>query len=305
VDGKYLDRRLYRPTEVAAEARHEGPQRLVRLRVARESERNWSPFIPDHGKLMHLFLLREPALDAFAHVHPVPGDDDAFEVAAPAELPAGSYRLYADVTHENGLAQTLTALVDLPAPAAAGPEEGPPRLAVDPDDSWCVLPAGLGKLEGLDFSCGDGRWLAWEKPAALVAGREVALRFTVVDRERQPAVLEPYMGMLGHAALRREDGKVFAHIHPSGTISMASQDLFLARESGPRGTGSPVTAGSGPDHAAQAFPAAHGEPGRPATVVSFPCEFPEPGSYRLWVQVKVEGEVLTGVFDAEVAAAGG
>ena len=34
--------------------------------------------------------------------------------------------------------------------------------------------------------------------------------------------------------------------------------------------------------------------------VSFPYAFPKPGRYRLWVQVKRDHRILTGVFDAEV-----
>ena len=35
-------------------------------------------------------------------------------------------------------------------------------------------------------------------------------------------------------------------------------------------------------------------------IVSFPYVFPKAGTYRLWVQVKIRGEILTGVFDLAV-----
>ena len=37
--------------------------------------------------------------------------------------------------------------------------------------------------------------------------------------------------------------------------------------------------------------------------VSFPYAFPQPGRYRLWIQTKCEGRILTGVFDATVESA--
>src|SRR2546422_11743448 len=109
------------------------------------------------------------------------------------------------------------------------------------------------------------------------------------------------MGMLGRAAVRRQDGAVFAHLHPVGPISMASAALFAKREL----PGGPAKAAE--DHRSHltkhAEHAGHSEGAAAAGRVSFPYAFPSPGQYRLWVQVKSAGQVLTGVFDALVEPA--
>jgi hypothetical protein len=147
-------------------------------------------------------------------------------------LPAGEYRVYADVTHETGFSQTLTALASVPA---SSPPSGPSatavdsaRLAPDPDDSWrLAAPLGTGpaaagaKVSQLE----NGGTMLWNQEP-LVAGRETTLRFEVRGPDGGPAPLEPYMGMLSHAVITRDDGKVFIHLHPMGTINMAAQEVF-------------------------------------------------------------------------------
>ena len=243
-----------------------------------------------------MFLLREPELDAFAHIHPIGKNRNTFEVAVPP-LPAGTYRVYADVTHESGFAQTLTALVEVPEPPAPG--VAPPLyLAPDPDDSWTIHEPFRGadsaaRDESTACDLGGGHRMTWKKPDAIVASREISLEFLVRRTDGEPSALEPYMGMLSHAAIRRDDGAVFAHLHPTGTISMASQQLFARREASRQGPGVTVgDAGASPGH--HAGHRVH--PGR----VTFPYEFPRSGRYRMWIQVKIQGQVLTGVFDTRV-----
>ncbi len=295
IEADYLSSR-YEPPHVTASTRVEGKSRVLRLRIddLAWQKGEWPPLIPDHGKLMHMFMIREPQLDNFAHIHPVSVDPDTFDVVLPP-LQAGQYRVYADVTHENGFAQTLTNGVEIPhAPTSAA--LGGQSLPSDPDDSWAVTqPFGAAQKDSGSpenvFTFADGSTMTWEQEdSRLIVGRDLSLRFVVRSLDGTRASLEPYMGMFGHAALRRDDGAVFVHLHPTGTISMAAQQFFAERENGV----SETDLQAGMLHTSK----------KDAGVVSFPYAFPEPGDYRIWVQVKHRGQVLTGVFDTRVLDAG-
>ena len=188
-----------------------------------------------------------------------------------------------DITRESGFAETLSDTITLASPAGAW------RMS-DPDDAWWSGERGAGS-----GTLADGSRMSWETGGAtLRAGQEAPLRFTVSAPDGRPAALEPYMGMAGHLMLTRDDGSVFVHLHPLGTISWAAQQTFLLR--GPADTvygtvGRRLTAAE-----ATMPPMAPPVGG----TVSFPYAFPKPGRYRLWVQVKRDHRILTGVFDAEV-----
>jgi hypothetical protein len=274
-------RGLFRPYRASALVAETSSGRTLRLSI---DDPAWlaagrRPLVPDHGKLVHLFAMREPGLDAFAHLHPSAVTDRAFEAALPP-LPAGTYSVFADLTDETGLTQTVVCRTAIPGGGAAN---APPS---DPDDSWRIAPPIPPVLFAPRLSdLGSGMSMSWEgSEAPIAAGREKSLVFAVRDASGRPVALEPYMGMAAHAAVLRDDGSVFIHLHPMGTMSMASIDAV-------RGSAS----GSAPD---SMDAMAHGA--IPDGRVSFPYAFPKPGPYRLWVQVRARGEVRTGVFDVLV-----
>jgi len=251
--------------------------------------------LPDHGKLIHMFLVEADALSAFAHVHPAPAGEDVFEVALPP-LPPGEYRIFADIVLENGFAPTLVDTVRVTGSAAAAtapaqPAEGAPPAAGparDPDDSWAELQP-RGASNSLDYALPSGRMLRWDRDGAVVADTEATLRFAARERDGSPAVLEPYMGMLSHAAVLRHDASVFVHLHPAGSINLTAQQRFEAAEGAGDGS-APEAAGHMRMHA----------PDGPADSVTFPFVFPQPGAWRLFVQVKIGGAVETAAFDVQV-----
>lgn len=282
-------RQIYQPLASEAAVRTEGARAVLRFSIVDSfwKARRMSPLIPDHGHLVHLFLVRDD-LGAFAHLHPVLVDSSDFDAALPP-LPPGRYRLYADITRETGFAETLTDTIDLTA------SPPPPWRATDPDDAWSPADES-GPMTGPTDSVRltDGSRMVWDRGAApLVAGQDAPLRFTVTGPDGRPAALEPYMGMAGHLMLSRDDGSVFVHLHPLGTISWAAQQMFALRTPADTQRGA---VGRRFTESQRLMPAMTVT----GDTVSFPYAFPKSGRYRLWVQVKRAGRTLTAEFTAEV-----
>ncbi len=332
-DRNYRNNSLYKPFPVSAQVRTEREEHILSIAVdASERRGQWTPLLSDHGKMMHLFLVHAKREDAFAHLHPVHRSGAEFEAALPP-LPAGRYHLYADVTHEDGFAETLAATVEVP-PASSGMKalwlgnSAEPlcsaavaqRLATnlffppDRDDSWhwdsgvrTAQPSGsfspdadqrVAELSG-------GYKMIWENAGPLVENRDASLRFKLLAPGNQPAVIEPYLGMVGHAVVRRQDGAVFAHIHPAGTFSMAAQEFFVNGKRSKNSTSAwqPGESSAGEPSLGRLLQHSHTNSVGWVEEVSFPYAFPQLGLYRLWIQMKCEGRILTGVFDATVASA--
>jgi len=290
---------MYRPFASSATIVTEGDHRVIRVAIddsvwkhrwdttwlQRNRGNSWSPLLEDHGKLMHLFLVRED-LGAFAHLHPATTDTVAFPATLPP-LPAGKYRVFADIVHESGFTHTLVNSIQIPASAGGGAAVG------DPDDSWFAGPVASNGRAVLD----SGVTMEWQSGSPLVAGRPANLNFLVRNADGAPATLTPYMGMAAHAVVQRDDGSVFVHLHPNGTFSMASQMALEMRQPGDtiRGTlGKRLTI---------AEMAAMKTAGPTTGVVMFPYAFPKPGKYRIWVQVRRGEKIHTAAFDADVKQA--
>ena len=294
-EDRAFERRLFRPSSI--EARASNAQLVLTITdtiwtnrhdVRWLRERRLTPrteLIEDHGKLVHLFVVSADGRTAFAHLHPTTRDTVRFESAFPP-VPAGTYNVFADVVHASGFTQTMTTTLTVSGDAT---RRSTP-ITADPDDSWGVdratrTSAAQAPGDSTRTSLDDGTTLTWVRGGSLVENQEAGLRFAVTPTAGDTASLEPYLGMLGHAVVVRDDAKVFIHLHPLGTISVAAQERLT--------TGRPIAAVSHAQHTTKA---------RPDTLY-FPYAFPQPGNYTVWVQLKRAGRILTGAFPAQVAAA--
>jgi hypothetical protein len=256
-DAATYSRRLYKPLGISTLV--EGDRMELRI-----TDPGWLPLrklddlVPDHGHLMHLFLVEWPGMDSVFHLHPEQTAPGYFATALPT-VPRGTYRIYGDIVHESGFAETAVGEVTLPD-IAGKPVSGD-------DAAGPSLPA-------------DGFDMVWvhDKTKPIIATQLNLFSFEIVGPDGKPVSdLEPYMGMGGHAEFIKEDGSVFAHVHPTGSVPMAS--VAVASEA--------------------AMMAMHET--NPGPVVSFPYGVPTPGKYRVFVQMKRAGKVETGEFEFTTA----
>jgi hypothetical protein len=233
--------------------------------------RRTDDLLPDHGHLMHLYVIRVPAMDLVWHLHPRQTGDATFTQNLPS-MPSGRYALFADIVHATGFPETPTTQIELPA-IDGQPLEG--------DDAGGQVSPAISSAGEPAVPLSGGYSMVWDRPSQPIHARQpYEFRFRIEDPSGHSAEgMELYMGMLGHAAFVRSDLTVFAHVHPFGSVPMAALSLT---ESNP--------------HAAHMMVSSAAVP----PVVSFPYGFPKSGDYRIIVQVKRSGRVETGVFDTRV-----
>jgi len=299
--------------------------------------RRLSYIIPDHGKLMHMFLVRAGSMDVFAHLHPHRKDSATFVTPLPP-LPPGKYLVFADITRLTGFSETIPDTLEIGAsvPAVLTSIDS---SAIDRDDTfYSTTPVGdatsasmqadnivLCGKPGVKTALADGSFAIWEHEpnASFAAGKLYELTFAIQDEHGKPAILEPYLGMQGHAVVMKTDGSTYIHLHPVGNYSMASQQTILTRfekEAGPvqwekitRGTVfidsvnqvvARLDAMSEDERNKALMGSMYHSPGDTThaehSVVKFPYAFPSPGNYRIWIQLKRNGKILNSAFDTVV-----
>jgi hypothetical protein len=282
-------RTLYRPVETTATiAELKGVPSLT-IGIANDGWWNGgvTPIMPDHGKLAHMFVARVDSPVVFAHLHPAMPDRNTLVTALPP-LPSGRYRVFTDIVHESGMQQTLTDSFTLRVPLDA---RGLAKLTAD--DAWSADVATRVERSMLLSAHGDSLFIAWRGNIHPSANETGVLLFSLWEKNGQSAMIEPYLGMYGHAVVMKDDGSVFVHLHPNGTSSMASQLAFALRDHGDT-----TPAGRLKLDEAQMSDMASPAPLRE---ISFPYAFPSAGRYRVWVQVRVGGVVHTSGYDVSVA----
>jgi hypothetical protein len=92
----------------------------------------------------------------------------------------------------------------------------------------------------------------------VVAGKPTQIQVAVTKDGLPVSTLEYWLGMRGHMILRDPAGSMFGHVHAAGAMNEDFQPVAL-----------------------------------PGHTVSFVYAFPQAQTYQLWLQVQVDGQILT------------
>ncbi len=164
-----------------------GTRTELRFTILGEGGAPVRDFDLEHEKRMHLIVVRRDG-SGFQHLHPELAGDGTWRV--PLTLPhAGSYRVFADFSHERE-ARTLAA-----------------DLTVDGDADYRPLPEPATRADAGD------RYEVELSAASVRAGGEADLDFAVT-RGGERVTPEPYLGARGHLVALREGDLAYLHVHP-------------------------------------------------------------------------------------------
>ncbi len=144
-------------------------------------------FEVEHEKRMHLILARRD-LTGFQHLHPEQAADGSWRTTVRLDE-AGSYRLFADFSHD-GENRTLATDLRVDGAADLQPLPDPAATAVSDGGYDVRLDAGAAR-----------------------PGEEADLRFTIT-KDGEPVRTEPYLGAGGHLVALRDGDLAFLHVHP-------------------------------------------------------------------------------------------
>ena len=205
---------LFKPLETEVKLVKNNKQNILQIFITDPAwkEGRIPDFIPDHGKIMHLYFINKN-YKQLCHLHPKrnKANKDLFEVVIPP-IEFGEYYLFMDVTHESGFTETLINTVDYKLRNIAN-QNIIYSLNADDDDSYITLNSSY--------------YLKWiDQNKQYTTKSEISLNFQMLNINDSPSTIEPYIQMGGHGAVLSKDASTFIHIHPIGTISMASQELF-------------------------------------------------------------------------------
>jgi hypothetical protein len=165
-----------------------GRTETLAYRIVDEHGATVRDFDVEHTERMHLILARRD-LTGFQHLHPEQGPEGTWSTHVRLDE-AGSYRLFADFSHDD---EPYTLATDLRVDGAADLRPLPaPRTTAVSDGGYDVqLDAGSAH-----------------------PGDEADLRFTIT-KDGEPVETEPYLGAGGHLVALREGDMAFLHVHPA------------------------------------------------------------------------------------------
>ena len=165
-----------------------GRTEAVRFRIVDDAGETVRDFDVEHTKRMHVIVARRD-LNDFQHLHPRQRRDGSWTFALRLDQ-AGSYRVFADFSHE-GEAVTLATDLRVDGAADLRPLPAPAPTAVSDGGYDVALDSGSAR-----------------------PGKEADLRFTIT-KDGHAVHTEPYLGAGGHLVALREGDLAFLHVHPT------------------------------------------------------------------------------------------